>query len=869
MDPERRRLLEVPHGRAPWRRWGPYLSERAWGTVREDYSPDGAAWDYFPHDHARSRAYRWNEDGLAGVCDDRQTLCLALALWNGEDPIVKERFFGLTGSEGNHGEDVKEYWWYLDATPTHSFMRWRYHYPQSAYPYQALLDANRSRGRLEPEFELVDTGIFAASRFFVVTATYAKATPEDILLQVDVQNLGPDPASLHCLPTLWFRNTWSWGLDDRRPRIGLEGHLIRADHAELGPRWLAFDGQPLPLFCENETNFGRCFGAAAQTPFPKDGIHDHVVSGRATVNPSQQGTKAAVWYRLDVPAGATRSIRLRLRDTPAGLGEDFDQVQDLRREEADAFYADLTPAGATDDEALVMRQAFSGMLWSKQYYHYSVRRWLAGDPAQPEPPAARWQGRNYAWTHLDNRDVISMPDTWEYPWYAAWDLAFQCVALAHLDPEFAKSQLILMGREWYMHPSGQLPAYEWAFGDVNPPVQAWAALRVFEIDGRQDHAFLERVFHKLLLNFTWWVNRKDTEGRNVFEGGFLGLDNIGPFDRSAALPADGHLEQSDGTAWMAMYCQNLLEIALCLAEQDHTYEDIATKFFEHYTLIAQAMNQQGLWDETDGFYYDVLRLSDGSRVPLRVRSAVGLIPLVAVTVLRPESVRHLDDFRRRMDWYTHHEPGIDQVVGHIHRRGRGDSRLLSIVDPERLRRILGRMLDESEFLAPHGLRALSRYHRDHPLAIDLGGRVARVDYEPGESTSGLFGGNSNWRGPIWFPLNYLILEGLRRFHAHLGDDFRVECPTGSGRNLTLLEVADELRRRLVSLFVNDPSGRRPVFGDEPLFQRDPVWHGLIPFHEYFHGETGKGLGASHQTGWTGLVADLIANRHGPSKASGQ
>ena len=862
MDPERRRLLEVPRGRAPWRHWGPYLSERAWGTVREDYSPDGRAWESFPHDQARSRAYRWSEDGLGGLCDDRQTLCLALAMWNGRDPILKERLFGLTGNQGNHGEDVKEYWWYLDATPTHSYMRWRYHYPQAAYPYQLLVDENRRRGRLDPEYELVDTGIFSEGKTFAVTATYAKAGPEDIVVRIDATNHGPEPQTLHLLPTLWFRNTWSWGPDSRRPRVSLEGRLLRADHWELGTRWLGWDGEPTPLFCENETNFERLYGVSCQRPFPKDGIQDHVVHGLATVSPAHQGTKAALWYRLTLAAGGTASVRLRLRETAGGLGEDADQIISRRREEADQFYQALTPADASADEAQVMRQAFSGMLWSKQYYHYEVRRWLTGDPAQPTPPASRWLGRNHTWLHLDNRDVISMPDTWEYPWYAAWDLAFHCVALAHLDPEFAKSQLILLGREWYMHPSGQLPAYEWALGDVNPPVQAWAALRVFEIDGAQDHDFLERIFHKLLLNFTWWVNRKDAEGHNVFEGGFLGLDNIGPFDRSAALPVDGHLEQSDGTAWMAMYCQNLLEIALRLAEQDHTYEDIATKFFEHFTLIAQAMNQQGLWDEQDGFYYDVLHRATGERIPLRVRSAVGLVPLAAVTVLRPESIRHLHDFRRRMDWYTHHQPGIDDVVGHIHRPGQRDRRLLSIVDPTRLRRILQRMLDESEFLSPHGLRAVSRSHLENPLVLDLGGTTARVDYEPGESTSGLFGGNSNWRGPVWFPLNYLILEGLRRFHAYLGDDFTVECPTGSGRLLTLAQVVSELRSRLVSLFLRDASGRRPVFGDERLFQQDPVWNDLLPFHEYFHGDSGKGLGASHQTGWTGLVADLISGRRG-------
>ena len=860
---ERRRLLEVPHGRAPWRHWGPYLSERAWGTVREDYSPDGTAWDYFPHDQARSRVYRWNEDGLAGICDDRQTLCLALAFWNGRDPILKERIFGLTGTQGNHGEDAKEYWFYLDSTPTHSWMRWRYLYPQAEFPYTALVEENRRRGRLDPEFELLDTGVFTEDRYWEITADYAKADPEDILLRVVVRNAGPEAACLDVLPTLWFRNTWDWGTDLRRPLIRADDGLMVAEHHALGVRVLACSGAPELLFCENASNTQRLWGEPGPTPYAKDGINDHVVHGAPTVNPALRGTRGAARCRLTVAAGASSELRLRLAPSMRDLSAEFEQVMTQRRAEADEFYAGLTPASATHDEAMVMRQAFAGMLWGKQFYHYDVRTWLEGDPGQPAPPAARWQRRNSDWLHHDSLDVISVPDKWEYPWYAAWDLAFHCVALAHLDPEFAKSQLILLCREWFMHPNGQLPAYEWAFGDVNPPVHAWAALRVFHIDGTQDYDFLERVFHKLLINFTWWVNRKDAEGNNVFQGGFLGLDNVGPFDRSAALPFQGHLEQSDGTAWMAMYCLSMLEVALILAGHDSTYEDVATKFFEHFTLIAVAMNRQGLWDERDGFFYDVLHFSDGRLVPLRARSIVGLIPLLAVTVLPTALRARLPDFSRRMDWYLHSRPELHEVVEHIHVPGEQESYLLSIMKPVQLRQVLARMLDETEFLSPYGVRSLSQFHRDHPLQIDLGSGVATLDYEPGESTSGLFGGNSNWRGPVWLPINHLICEGLRRFHVYLGDDFKVECPTGSGRLVTLRQVADELARRLVSLFL-DQDGRRPVFGCSEKFQNDPAWHDLIPFAEYFHGDTGVGLGASHQTGWTGLVADEIVERGRPN-----
>ena len=850
----------MPRGRAPWRHWGPYLSERAWGTVREDYSADGSAWQYFPHDHARSRAYRWNEDGLAGICDDRQTLCLALAFWNGNDPILKERIFGLGGPEGNHGEDAKEYWWFLDSTPTHSFMRWRYMYPQQAFPYDELVEANHQRGRADPEFELVDTGVFDDGRYWEITADYAKAAPEDILLRVTVRNAGPEQATIDVLPTLWFRNTWSWDTAATRPSIRLESGALVADHPVLGRRQLHASGAPEPLFCDNETNSKRLFGTPSPTPYPKDAIDDHVVRGAATVNPAQLGTKAALRYRLTVAAGASAVIELRLRDDGGGLGDDFAAVMEAREREADAFYGELTPAGCSDDEARVLRQAFAGLLWSKQFYHYDVARWLDGDPAEPTPPAQRLTGRNAGWRHLDNLDVISMPDTWEYPWYASWDLAFHCVALAHVDPEFAKQQLLLLCREWYMHPNGQLPAYEWDFGDVNPPVQAWAALRVFEIDGSDDVEFLERMLHKLLLNFTWWVNREDSDGSNLFEGGFLGLDNIGPFNRSQ-VPLGGTLEQSDGTSWMALYCQNLLELSLVLAEHDQTYEDLATKFFEHFALIASALNARGLWDEGDGFYYDMLRLPDGEQMPLRARSFVGLLPLAAVTTIGPETMARLPDFHARADWFMKNRPEAVGVVQHLGSDEHAGWRMLSIVDETRLRRLLSAMLDPNEFLSDHGLRALSKWHLEHPLQVDLNGVELTLDYEPAESTSALFGGNSNWRGPVWFPGNYLLIDALRTYDRYLGASFTVECPTGSGRVLRLSDVADELAARLVALFLRDMNGHRPVFGGYTLLQEDPAWRDSLLFHEYFHGDTGAGLGASHQTGWTGLVADLIIRRN--------
>ncbi len=869
-DPERERLAEADEGAAAWRAWGPYLAERAWGTVREDYSPDGTAWDSFPHDHARSRTYRWNEDGMAGVCDLEQRWCLALALHNGRDPILKERMFGLAGPEGNHGEDVKECWWYLDATPTSSFLRWRYCCPQEPYPYADLVAENARRSKADPEYELVDTGIFDEGRYFVVTVTYAKASPFDLAMVIEVVNRGPETAGLDVLPTLWFRNTWSFGLPEGPPMPRIEavaaGHggpaRLLAEHAEVGALTLVGEGTPTPLACDNETNAMRLWGVGGRSPYPKDGINDHVVAGMPTVRPDGTGTKAALRYRVELAPGASTTIRLRLFAGTAGPAvplAGIDELVDTRRAEADAFYERLEPAGAGAAERDVLRQALAGMLWSKQWYHYDVEKWLTGDPAGPPPPDARQRGRNAAWSHLNCQDVLAMPDTWEYPWFAAWDLAFHTVSLALVDPAFAKRQLILLCREWYMHPSGQLPAYEWAFGDVNPPVHAWAAMRVFELDGSWDYEFLERVFQKLLLNFTWWVNRKDAAGSNLFEGGFLGLDNIGPFDRSAMPPGLGVLEQSDGTGWMAMYCLHMLHLALRLALHDRTYEDLATKFLEHFAYIATAASVRGLWDDADGFFYDLLKLPDGRALPLRVRSMVGLVPLCAVRGLDAEHLERLPEFTRRLEWFVAHKPRFAAVLD-FDRAAHGSHRLLSLVRPDQLRRLLARVLSEEEFLSPHGLRSVSAFHREQPFVLQLDGITASVDYEPGESTSGLFGGNSNWRGPIWFPLNYLVIESLRDFGRFLGDAFTVECPVGSGVQVTLTEAADLLAGRLVGLFTPDESGRRPVDGNRHLCWEDPVFREGIPFHEYFHGDTGAGLGASHQTGWTGLVANLILER---------
>ena len=867
MTQEQWRLEEDRAKQKQWKRWGPYLSERAWGTVREDYSPYGTAWDDFPHDHARSRAYRWNEDGLLGISDRHQRICFALALWNGRDPILKERLFGLTGNEGNHGEDVKEYYFYLDSTPTHSYLKGLYKYPQAAFPYQQLVEENRRRGRHEREFELADTGVFADRRYFDVEVEYAKADCEDVLVRVTVANRGPADATIDVLPTIWFRNTWSWGGEAVRPSLAaIDDAVVEVREPKYGLRWLRCDGAPQLLFCENETNTARLFGVAGPA-YPKDAINDFIVHGRTdAVNPQGVGTKAAARYRLTIPAGSASTIRLRLSDSEMSGFADFDSVFAARMREADEFYATVIPATLSRDEQSVMRQSLAGVLWSKQYYHYVVRDWLTGDPAQPAPPLERERGRNREWKHLYNADVISMPDKWEYPWYAAWDLAFHCLPLALVDSQFAKEQLVLMLREWYMHPNGQLPAYEWAFGDVNPPVHAWAAWRVYKIEKKRsgvgDRAFLEKVFQKLLLNFTWWVNRKDTEGNNVFQGGFLGLDNIGVFDRSAALPTGGHLEQSDGTSWMAMYCLNMLAIAMELAGENPAYEDVASKFWEHFLYIANAMSNRGgdgvdLWDEEDGFFYDVLHLPSGDHVPLKVRSMVGLIPLFAVETLEPEVLDRLPGFQRRLEWFIDNRRDLTQRVACMRAAGRGERRLLSVVDRDRLTRILQVTLDESEFLSPHGIRALSRRHLEKPYVLQVNGHEHRVTYEPGESTTGLFGGNSNWRGPVWFPLNFLLVEALQKFHHYYGDDLKVECPRGSGRMMNLSEAAAEISRRLTSIFLLDDEGTRPVFGRRSMFHRDPLWRDLVPFHEYFHGDTGEGIGASHQTGWTALVAKLL------------
>jgi hypothetical protein len=868
---ERSRQAEVHAHHVPWWRWGAYLSERQWGTVREDYSVDGSAWESFPHDHARSRAYRWGEDGLLGICDNRGRLCFSVALWNQHDPILKERLFGLTGPQGNHGEDVKEYYHYLDSTPTHSYMRALYKYPHAAFPYTDLVEENRRRGKDEPEYELIDTGVFAENRYFDVEVEYAKVDPRDLLIRFNVTNRGPEAAPLHLLPSVCFRNTWSWGLDETRPSLRQVGPgLIEATHAELGSYWLACQDAPDLLFTENESNSERLWGIPNRTPYVKDGINAAIVGGAAdTTNPAKEGTRAAAHYSLSIEPGATHSIVLRLSHTqqtdPLSSAAD---ILATRRAEADEFYASLPGAERlSDDERRVQRQALSGLLWSKQFYQFEVEEWLDGDPCGPEPPAIRKHGRNADWRHLHNMDVISMPDKWEYPWYAAWDLGFHCVPLAMVDPDFAKRQLVLILREWYMHPNGQIPAYEWAFGDVNPPVHAWAALRVFEIDrqatGVADRRFLKRIFHKLLLNFTWWVNRKDADGRNVFQGGFLGLDNIGVFDRSAPLPAGGHLDQADGTAWMGMFCLNMFSIALELASEDPAYEDVATKFFEHFLFIAQALNNLGgagipLWDEEDEFFYDVLQQPSGEMKKLKVRSLVGLMPLLAVQTIEPDLLDKLPSFRRRMDWFLNHRADLASLGSRWHVPGSEDRRLFALARGHRMKRLLKRMLDPQEFLSDYGIRAISRYHLDQPYELTLDGMRYEVRYEPGESSTGLFGGNSNWRGPIWFPINFLIIEALRRFHQYYGDDFLVECPTGSGQMRTLLQVADEISRRLARIFVRGPDGRRAVLGNVELFQTDPHWRDNVPFYEYFHGDNGRGVGASHQTGWTALIATLLA-----------
>jgi hypothetical protein len=896
------RLEESRQRRKHWKRWGPYLSERQWGTVREDYSAEGTAWEFFPFEHAHGRTYRWGEDGLGGISDRHQMICFALALWNGRDPILKERLFGLTGNQGNHGEDVKEQYFYLDSTPTHSYMRMLYKYPQAAFPYRELLEENQKRGRTQPEFELADTGVFQENRYFDLFVEYAKCDWEDILIRITGSNRGPEAATLHLLPTLWFRNTWSWGKDLRRPVVrkaaDMPGGLYaEIDHWMYGRRWLLIAGTPELLFTENETNYVKLFNYRERVPYVKDAFHEYVIHGnKQAVNPQQSGTKMAAHSVFLLPPGESVTLKLRLTDidplgsmdpelpwagssaspgrrvtspavpAPGDFGNSFDAVFNQRIKEADEFYDSRIPHRLSPDARMVVRQAYSGMLWSKQFYHYDVATWLGGDPAGPAPPAERWKGRNKDWTHLYNDDVLSMPDKWEYPWYAAWDLAFHCIPLAIIDTDFAKEQLILLLREWYMHPNGQVPAYEWALGDVNPPVHAWAAWRIYKIDRRMrgvaDREFLEKVFHKLLLNFTWWVNRKDPEGHNIFQGGFLGLDNIGVFDRSAPLPTGGHLEQSDGTSWMGMYCLNMLAIALELAKDDLAYEDVASKFFEHFVHISHAMNDIGtagrsLWDEQDGFYYDLLHLPNGDEHFIKIRSMVGLIPLFAVETLEPEVVDSLQGFKRRMQWFIDNHADVPEHIEMTKRSPRGVRRLLSLANRKQLKRILRRMLDEAEFLSPHGIRALSRYHLDHPYEVQVNGHTSQVDYEPAESTSGIFGGNSNWRGPVWFPLNYLLIESLQKFHHYYGEDFKVQFPTYASQELDLWQVAAEISRRLTRLFLRGKDGRRPFAGNNDLFNKDAHWRDLILFYEYFNGDTGAGLGASHQTGWTGLVAKLL------------
>jgi hypothetical protein len=867
---EQKRLNEAREAGVPWKKWGPYLSERQWGTVREDYSRDGNAWDYFSHDQARSRAYRWGEDGIAGVCDEKQRLCFALALWNGRDPILKERMFGLTNSEGNHGEDVKEYYFYVDSTPTHSYMKYLYKYPQKAFPYRDLVETNRRRTREDFEYELLDTGVFHENRYFDVFVEYAKAQPEDVLVRITVHNRGPEAARLHLLPTLWFRNTWSWGSDERKPSLReIAPGTIEAAHHELGTYYLQCDEAPELLFTENESNAQRLWGQPNRSPFVKDAFHAFVVGGRRdAVSPERVGTKAAAHYEVEVPAGGSRTIRLRLAAAVSKDGfRDFDRVFSSRIADADEFYSRITPGALGEDERRVHRQALAGLLWGKQFYHFDLEQWLNEHNSHPMLAPTRTGVRNTDWFHMLNADIISMPDKWEYPWYAAWDLAFHTVALALVDFDFAKDQLLLMLRSLYFHPNGQIPAYEWNFSDVNPPVHAWATLFLHKMErtlGRADMRFLERSFQGLMLNFNWWVNRKDPYGRNVFAGGFLGLDNIGVFDRSAELPTGGSLEQADGTAWMAFYCQCMLEMALILSEYDPMYEEVAFKFVQHFMWIAYAMDRVGehhdeMWDEQDGFFYDLLRLPDGQSMRLKVRSMVGLLPLCASTVFEADSVTRYPKLMEMIAMFRKRHPELASQVaptdaGFIGYNGR---RLLSILTKKKLQRVLGYLLDEQEFLGPYGIRSLSRYHLEHPFRFRAGAQEFTVKYLPAESNTGMFGGNSNWRGPVWMPVNALIVRALLNLYAFYGEDFTVECPTGSGRQMNLFQVAQEITRRLASTFLRNAEGKRPVYGGTSTFQQDPHWRDLILFYEYFHGDNGAGLGASHQTGWTGLIAPLL------------
>ncbi|MFO0969455.1 MAG: glucosidase [Gemmataceae bacterium] len=880
MTAEHARLESARERRVPWRMWGPYLSERQWGTVREDYSEGGNAWDYFTHDQARSRAYRWGEDGLAGISDDEQRLCFALALWNGKDPILKERLFGLTNSESNHGEDVKEYYFYLDSTPTHSYMKYLYKYPQDEYPYSKLVDTSKTRSRTEFEYELLDTGVFDDNRYYDVFVEYAKDAPQDVLVQITVQNRGSEAAQLHVLPTLWFRNAWSWQVADEKPHLehmpdSRSRSVVKATDPKLGERYLYCEGDATLLFTENETNTQRIFGVANRSPYVKDSINDYIVHGRKdAVNPEKKGTKVAAHYCVTVAPGGSQTIRLRLSDVaPAELartngekgspfGAAFDKTFQARRAEADEFYGTVIPKALSADQANVMRQALAGMLWSKQFYHYDVDKWLEERGSDPFKADRKQAPRNDHWHHMYNGDVISMPDKWEYPWYAAWDLAFHVIALTLVDPDFGKQQLKLMLRERYMHPNGQIPAYEWNFGDVNPPVHAWSTVFTYVLEraktGKGDGEWLKSCFQKLLLNFTWWVNRKDREGRNVFEGGFLGLDNIGVFDRSAPLPTGGYLEQADGTAWMALFCQNMLEIAVELTRTDPDYADMALKFVEHFLWIASSMARMGgdtgMWDEEDGFFYDVLRLPNGKSQRLKVRSMVGLLPLCAATTFDGATLKRYPELAERLRRFLEARPEISAAIHDPAKVGFAGRRLASILDEHKLRRVLAKLLDEKEFLSDYGIRSLSRYHAEHPYVFKAGGQEYCVSYLPAESDTGMFGGNSNWRGPIWMPVNGLIIRALMQYYGYYGDDFKVECPTGSGRLMTLYEVAEEISRRLGNIFLRNSQGRRPVYGGSEKFQSDPHWRDLILFYEYFHGDNGAGLGASHQTGWTGIVA---------------
>lgn len=872
MNAEQKRLTD-----SKWKKWGPYLSDRQWSTVREDYSPDGDAWDYTSHDMARSKAYRWGEEGIAGISDDYQLLCFALALWNKKDPVIKERYFGLTNFEGNHGEDVKELYYYLDSTPTHSYMKMLYKYPQQEYPYALLVEENKRRSRQQPEFELIDTGIFNDDKYFDVFVEYAKASENDMLIKLTIYNRGNEDASIHVLPTLWFRNTWIWGYNDYKPQmLPTNDGNVMISHRDLGDFTFHIDVKSELLFCDNETNLKRLNGMENLSSFTKDGINDYLLyKNYEAINKNVCGTKVAANYDITVKAGSSVKLRFRLETNNKKYAfEDFDEIFGNRVKEADEFYEAIQMGIQTDDEKLVQRQAFAGMLWTKQFYYYDVGQWLKGDPAQPAPPASRKNGRNHEWRHLNNADIVSMPDKWEYPWYASWDLAFHCIPFAIIDASFAKHQLSLLTKEWYMHPNGQLPAYEWNLSDVNPPVHAWATWRVYKIDqknnnGKGDIAFLESVFHKLLLNFTWWVNRKDTQGNNIFQGGFLGLDNIGVFDRNAPLPAGDFIEQADATSWMAMFSLNMMRISLELARQNPVYQDMATKFFEHFLYIAGAMasmctDQSGLWDEDDQFFYDALKLQHDGNQKLKVRSMVGLIPLFAVEVLDHKLLEELPQFSARLQWFLDNRPYLASLVSRWQEKNVVQKHLLSLLRGHRMKKILKRMLDETEFLGDHGIRALSKYHEQHPYETYLNGNKFSVEYTPGESTIGLFGGNSNWRGPIWMPLNFLIVESLERFHYYYTDDFKVECPTNSGQYFTLHEIADEISKRLSKLFLRDKNGKRPLFGANEKLQCDPHFNNYILFYEYFHGDTGRGAGASHQTGWTGLVAKLLQPRRNPS-----